>query len=54
MTQARIEFQKSTKQYFQNGNKNNQQSKDNNLDTNVKKIYIKEEPFINSSEVEYR
>jgi hypothetical protein len=54
MTKARIEFHKSTKQYFQNENSNNQKSKGNHLDSNVKKVYIKEEPFINSNEVEYR
>ncbi|MFK7814869.1 MAG: hypothetical protein AB8B92_00890 [Gammaproteobacteria bacterium] len=54
MTQARKQFYKTTEQYFQNTNENIYHSKKDNSKSNIRKFYIKEEPFINSTDVEYK
>lgn len=59
MTDTREQFYKTTQQYFQNNiekdiNETNIQSENNYSATSNKKYYIKEGPFINSAEVDYR
>lgn len=54
MNQAREQFYKSTEQYFLSNNDRNRRFENNNSATDNKKHYIKEGPFINSDEVDYR
>ncbi len=54
MTQARKQFYKTTEQYFLNTNGNRHQAKNDYSKSNIRKFYIKEEPFKNSTEVEYK
>ncbi len=53
MTNVREQFHKTTEQYFQNTNEKSLQSKSSHSVTDVKKFYIKEGPFKNSTEVEH-
>lgn len=54
MTQARKQFYKTTEQYFLNTNENIYPSKKDSPKSTIRKFYIKEEPFINSTDVEYK
>ena len=54
MNEAREQFYKSTEQYFLGNKENNVPFENNHSTSNIIKHYIKEGPFINSDEVDYR
>ena len=51
MNETKEHFLETTRRYFLDTNNNIVQEKNNTLDTQPKKYYIKEDPFINSSNV---
>lgn len=54
MNQTKEQFYKTTKKYFLSSNENNTQNKNNHSESEIKKFYIKEGPFVNSTNVDYR
>ncbi|QMU62318.1 MAG: hypothetical protein GKR92_11675 [Gammaproteobacteria bacterium] len=54
MSEARQQFYKTTEQYFLNHTERNPQTKETHSTSQTKKFYIKEGPFINSTNVDYR
>lgn len=54
MNEARQQFYKTTERYFLNLTERSTQTKKTHSTTQIKKFYIKEGPFINSTNVDYR
>jgi len=51
MNEVRKQFYETTKRYFSNNNESSIQEGYNTQESEIKKYHIKEEPFINPSEM---